>query len=47
MQRIPRDLARKFAFDWRDTPLLHVRPGETFEVETWDASSGYFRTPED
>jgi hypothetical protein len=23
MQRIPRDLARKYAFDWRDEPLLH------------------------
>jgi acetamidase/formamidase len=47
MQRIPRDLARKFAFDWRDEPLLRVRKGETFEVETWDASSGYFKSPED
>ncbi|HJZ90438.1 MAG TPA: acetamidase/formamidase family protein, partial [Gemmataceae bacterium] len=47
MQRIPRDLARKFTFDWRDTPLLRVRPGETFEVETWDASSGYFKSPDD
>ena len=34
MQRIPRDLARKYAFDWRDEPLLRVRPGETFEIET-------------
>src|SRR3954468_16824979 len=47
MQRIVRDLARKFAFDWRDEPLLRVRPGESFEVETWDASSGYFKTPQD
>ena len=47
MQRIPRDQARKFAFDWRDEPLLRVRPGETFEVETWDASNGYFRTEQD
>src|SRR5262245_58890799 len=47
MQRIPRDLARKFAFDWRDEPLLRVRPGESFEAETWDASTGYFRTPQD
>src|SRR5262245_47849205 len=47
MQRIPRDQARKFAFDWRDAPLLRVRPGEPFEVETWDASSGYFQTPDD
>jgi acetamidase/formamidase len=47
MQRIPRDLARKFAFDARDEPLLRVAPGETFEIETWDASSGYFKSPTD
>jgi acetamidase/formamidase len=47
MQRIVREQARKFAFDWRDEPLLRVRPGESFEVETWDASSGYFKTPDD
>jgi amidase len=47
MQRIVREQARKFAFDWRDEPLLRVRPGEVFEVETWDASSGYFKSPED
>lgn len=47
MQRIPRELARKFAFDCRDEPLLTVRPNESFEVETWDASSGYFKTPDD
>jgi amidase len=47
MQRIPRDLARKYAFDWRDEPLLRVRSGEAFEVESWDASTGYFRSAED
>ena len=47
MQRIPRDLARKYAFDWEDEPLLRVEPGESFEVETYDASTGYFKTPED
>src|SRR5262245_18715308 len=47
MQRINRDQARKYAFDWRDAPLLLVRPGETFEVETWDASTGYFKSPSD
>jgi amidase len=47
MQRIPRDLARKYAFDWRDEPLLRVQPGETFEAETWDASTGYFKTSQD
>jgi acetamidase/formamidase len=47
MQRIPRESARKYAFDWRDEPLLRVRPGESFEVETFDASTGYFKTPQD
>lgn len=47
MQRIPRELARKYAFDWRDEPLLHVQPGESFEIETWDASTGYFKTAAD
>lgn len=47
MQRIPRDLARKYAFDWRDEPLLRVQPGESFEVETYDASTGYFRSVAD
>jgi amidase len=47
MQRIARELAKKFAFDWRDEPLIRVRPNESFEVETWDASGGYFKTPDD
>ena len=47
MKRIPRELARKFAFDWRDEPLLRVEPGESFEVETFDASNGYIRTESD
>jgi acetamidase/formamidase len=47
MQRIPRDLARKYAFDWEDEPLLSVRPGEVFEIETWDAGTGYFQSPAD
>ena len=47
MQKIPRDLARKYAFDWEDEPLLRVQPGEAFEIETWDASTGYFKTPQD
>jgi acetamidase/formamidase len=47
MQKIPRDLARKYAFDWEDEPLLRVRPGETFEIETWDASTGYFKSSAD
>lgn len=47
MQRIEREQARKYAFDWRDEPLLRVQPGETFEIDTYDASTGYFKTPED
>jgi amidase len=47
VQRITRDLARKYAFDWRDEPLLRVRPGESFEIETFDASTGYFKSPQD
>ena len=47
MKCIPRDLARKFAFDWRDEPLLRVEPGEAFAVETFDASNGYIKTEED
>jgi acetamidase/formamidase len=47
VQRIDREKARKFAFDGRDEPLLRVQRGESFEVETYDASSGYFKTPAD
>lgn len=47
MQRIVRELSRKYAFDWRDEPLLRVERGESFEIETWDASTGYFRSAED
>jgi amidase len=47
MQRITREQARKYAFDWRDEPLLRVRPGESFEIETFDASTGYFQSPDD
>src|SRR5690242_18626962 len=47
MQRITREQARKYAFDWRDEPLLRVRPGETFEVETYDASTGHVKAAAD
>ena len=47
MQRIPRDQSKKYAFNWQDEPLLRVEPGESFEIETWDASTGFFKTPED
>ncbi|HEX3315146.1 MAG TPA: acetamidase/formamidase family protein [Gemmataceae bacterium] len=45
MQRIAREQARKYAFDARDQPLLRVEPGEVVEIETYDASTGYFRSP--
>jgi amidase len=47
MQRISRDQARKYAFDWRDEPLLRAQLGEAIEIETYDASTGYFKTPAD
>jgi amidase len=47
VQKITREQARKYAFDWRDEPLLRVRPGETFAIETDDASTGYFRSEAD
>jgi len=42
MQRIAREQARKFAFDWDDVPLLTVARGERFEVETFDVQEGRF-----
>jgi acetamidase/formamidase len=47
MQRIVREQARKYAFDWEDKPLLRVGQGESFEIETFDASTGFFKTPLD
>jgi amidase len=47
VQRVSREQARKYAFDWRDAPLLRVQPGEPFELETYDASTGYFKSADD
>ncbi len=47
MQTIPRESARKYAFDWRDAPLLKVKPNERFQIDTYDASTGYFKSPDD
>jgi acetamidase/formamidase len=44
MKRITRDQARKYAFDWQDEPLLRVQRGESIEIETEDASTGYFQS---
>lgn len=45
MQRITRDKLT-VVFDRRTPPVAHVKPGETFIVETEDARSGKTRTPE-
>jgi acetamidase/formamidase len=47
VQRIEREQARKYAFNFQDAPLLKVESGETFEIETYDASTGYFRSEDD
>jgi len=47
MQRIAREQARKYAFNPSDAPLLRVKCRERFEIETYDASTGYFRTEND
>jgi acetamidase/formamidase len=47
VQRILREQARKYAFDWEDERLLRVQCGESFVVETYDASTGYFKTADD
>ena len=47
MQKILREQAKKYAFDWRDTPIITVESGEIFEGETYDASTGYFQTTDD
>jgi amidase len=47
MQRILRESARKYAFDFRDQPLLRVQRGESFQIETYDAGTGYFKSPAD
>ncbi|UCF72971.1 MAG: hypothetical protein JSW35_00405, partial [Deltaproteobacteria bacterium] len=47
MQRITREQSVKYAFDWRDKPLIRVRCRESFEVEAYDASTGYFKSSAD
>ncbi len=44
LQRIPRQKAMQFQFDRKITPILHVKPGESFSVETEDAYGGLIRT---
>ena len=47
MHRITREQARKYAFDWRDEPLVRMKSGESVEIETYDASTGYFKSAAD
>lgn len=47
MKKILREQAKKFAFNYSDTPLIHVIPGEEFEIETWDAGIGFFKSAAD
>src|SRR5688572_3787141 len=44
MQRIPRSQALGYEIDHRKPPVLHVKEGEVFEVETEDAASGRLRS---
>ncbi|MGQ9632379.1 MAG: acetamidase/formamidase family protein [bacterium] len=47
MQRIRREQAMEYLFDGKKKPILKVKSGETFLVETEDAFSGRIRTLED
>ena len=40
MARIERGKVREYGFDWEKPPVLRVHPGESFELETEDASTG-------
>ena len=44
MQRIAREQAMVYEFDWRHEPLLRVSQGESFVIETEDAGSGLVRS---
>lgn len=46
MQRITRDNARAYEFSKDISPKLHVKPGESFVLETEDAATGRIRTPD-
>jgi acetamidase/formamidase len=47
MKKIHKNMAKKYAFDWRDNHVLEIEPGEYFEIETYDASTGYFKSEND
>jgi len=44
MKRIPRDKAMEYEFNKNKPPVFEVDLGESFVIETEDASSGYFRS---
>ena len=44
MQRITRDKAMQYEFDFHHEPLLRVAQGESFVIETEDAGSGQIRS---
>ena len=44
MQRINRESAMVYEFDWRHKPVLRVEQGESFVIETEDAGSGLIRS---
>lgn len=46
MQRITRDQAMEYEFDYRHPPKLRVQQGESFVIETEDAGSGLVRSPD-
>ena len=47
MQTIPRDESLEYLFDYRVSPKLRVALGESFAMQTWDASAGEVRSEAD
>ena len=47
MQKINRGEVTKYAFDWKDKPVLSVNQNELFELETDDALSGLIQDDSD
>ena len=47
MKTIPRDESLEYLFDYRVSPKLRVALGESFAMQTWDASAGEVRSEAD
>ena len=47
MQTIPRDESLEYLFDYRVSPKLRVALGESFAMQTWDASAREVRSEAD